>query len=102
MLDKDVQILGGVRIQRRRQDAAIAQRARPELHAALHPRDDFVLAVQIAHRAIQQFVGGHQIVEPQLAIFQNLFHFSGRNSSGPRQRSFREARFFCPKTLCQA
>ena len=60
MLDEDVQVFGGIGIERRRQDAAIAQRARAELHAALHPGHNLVLA-QTLHGLGQHIVGGAQI-----------------------------------------
>ena len=72
----DVEVFGGVRVQRRGQDAAVAERTRPKLHAALHPGND-LLGIQIAHGAIEQFVGGHQIVEAQFAILQYLLHLFG-------------------------
>ena len=81
MLDIDVQVFGGVRIQRRCQNAAVAERARAELHAALHPGDD-LFVVQIADGAIEQFVRRQQIVEAQFAILQHLLDLLRPSSSG--------------------
>ena len=86
MLDEDVQIFGRIRIERRRQNAAIAQRARAEFHAALHPRDDLVLA-QHAHGRRQQFVGGAQVLKAQLAVFEHLFDLLGAVAGAEQQRT---------------
>ena len=84
MLDEDVQVLGGIRVQRRRQNAAIAERARSELHAALHPGDDLVV-VELRHGAIDDFVGGDQVVEAQLAVFQHLLDLRGGEAGAEAQ-----------------
>ena len=86
MLDEGVQVLGGVRIERRGQDAAVAQRARAEFHAALHPGDDLVV-VQLRDRGIDQFVRGEQVAEPQLAVLQHLLDF-GRGEARPQTERF--------------
>src|SRR5271163_2140896 len=57
MFDKNVEVLGGIGIQGRRENASIAERARAEFHAALHPGDN-LLAVDLADGALHQFFGG--------------------------------------------
>ena len=66
-----VEVFGGIRIERRRQDAAIAQRARAELHASVHPGDDAVL-IDLGDGGFDQLAGGEQVTEAQLAIFEHL------------------------------
>src|SRR5205823_6032623 len=61
----------GIRIERGCQNAAIAQRARAKLHAAMHPGDDAVI-VDLAYSRLDQFLGREQIAEVQLAILQHL------------------------------
>ena len=57
-------------------DAAIAQGAWTEFHAALHPGDDFVI-FQRFDGALDEFPFGEQILKTQLAIFENAFDFAG-------------------------
>ena len=47
-----------------------------ELHAAVHPGDNFVVA-QLRHGGGDDFVVGEQIVETQLAVFEDLLDFGG-------------------------
>ena len=86
MLDEDIQILRGVGIERRRQNAAIAQCARAELHPPLHPGDDLVVA-QLGHGGLDQLLVGQQVAEAQLAVFEHLFDF-GRAECRPQAQSF--------------
>ena len=76
VLDIGVQVLRGIGIKRRRQDAAVAQRARPELHAPVHPGHDFVIA-QARDGGVDQLFVCQQVSEPQLAILQHLLHLLG-------------------------
>ena len=85
MLDEDVQVLGGIRIERRGQNAAVAQRARAELHAAVHPGDDLVV-VQLLHGGVDHFVGGQQVVEAQLAVLEHLLDLRGAVSRAQAER----------------
>src|SRR5215471_7133594 len=85
VLDENVQVFGGIRVQRRRQDAAIAERSRAELHAALHPRQDFLFP-QKPHRARQELMGGAQILEAQLAVLQHFLDFGGIIAGAEQQR----------------
>ena len=85
MLDEGVQVLGGVRVERRRQDAAVAQGARAELHAAVHPGDDLVV-VQLRDGGIDHFVGGEQVAEPQLAVFEHLLDLAGGEGRAQAER----------------
>ncbi len=86
MLDVNIQIFGGIGIERRGQNAAVAQRARPELHAPLHPRQDLVLAQQ-AHRVRQQLIGRAQVVKAQLAVLQHLLDFFRAVAGAEQQRT---------------
>ena len=74
MLDEDVEVLGGIGIERRRQDAAITESARAKLHPPLHPSDNLPLA-QHAHSLRKYIVGRAQILKTQFAVFQNLLDF---------------------------
>ena len=90
VLDEDVEVLGGIGIERRSQDAAVAQRARAELHAAVHPGHDLVV-VQLRHGGSDQFVHGEHVAEAQLAVFEHLLDFGARCRRGPG-RGYRAAR----------
>ena len=85
MLDEDVQVLGGIRVERRRQNAAVAQRARAEFHAAVHPGHDLVV-VQLRHRGVDDLVGGQQVAEAQLAVLQHLLDFGGGKGRAQAER----------------
>src|ERR1700693_2019358 len=71
VLDEEVQILGRVRVERRRKDTAITERAGSKLHTALHPGDDF-FRIEIADRGVDHFASSHKITEAQLAILEEL------------------------------
>src|ERR1017187_3929551 len=43
MFDEEVEVLGGIGVERRSQNAAVAEGARAELHPAVHPGDDLVV-----------------------------------------------------------
>ena len=94
MLDEGVQVLGGVRVERRRQDAAVAQRARAEFHAAVHPGHDLVV-VQLRHGGIDHFVRGQQVAEAQLAVFEHLLDLR-RGVGRPQAERFHAARALLP------
>ena len=81
MLDESVEVLGGIRIERRSQDAAVAQRARAEFHAAVHPGDDLVF-VQLRHGGGDQFVVGQQVMEAQLAVLEHPLDLAGGDRPG--------------------
>src|SRR5260370_24441251 len=81
MLDERVQILSGIRIERRRQDAAIAESTGAELHAALHPGHDAVLA-QLRDRGLDHLFASEQVTKAQLAVFEYLLDL-GRGVGRP-------------------
>ncbi len=74
MLDEEVQIFGGIGVEWRRKDTAIAKRPGSELHAALHPSDDF-FRVEIADRAIDQLASRQQVAESELAVLEDFLDF---------------------------
>ena len=84
MLDEDVQVLGGIGVQGRCQNTAVAERARTELHAALHPGNDLVV-VELRHGAFHDFVGGDQVMEAKLAVFQHLLDVGGGEAGAETQ-----------------
>ena len=69
MLDKGVEVLGGIAVQRRRQDAAVTQGARPKFHAAMHPSHDTVLG-KLRDGRVDGLFRGQDVPEPQLAILE--------------------------------
>ena len=68
VFNEGIQVFGGVGIERRGQDAAVAEGARPELHAAMHPGHDAVLG-KLRNGRFDGFLGGQDVAEAQLAIF---------------------------------
>ena len=70
-LDVDVEVLGGIGIERGGEDAAIAEGARAELHAALEPGDDLVV-VEAAHGGVDDGLIGGEVAEAELAVFEDL------------------------------
>ena len=56
-----------------------------ELHAALHPGNDLVV-VELRHGAFHDFVGGDQVMEAELAVFQHLLDVGGGEAGTETQR----------------
>src|SRR5437868_10508615 len=84
MFDVCVEVLGRIRIMRRRQNTAIPECARAELHSPVHPGDDFVFA-ELRHRGIDQLAGSLQIAKPELAIFEYLLDLFGRIAGSQKE-----------------
>ena len=62
VLDEDVQVLGGIRVERGCQNATVAEGARAELHAALQPGDNAVV-VQLLDGVADDLVGRDHVME---------------------------------------
>src|SRR6185437_8356042 len=86
VLDERVQVHSGVGVERRGENAAVAERARAELHAAVHPGDDLVF-LKLGHGGRDQFVDRDHVVEVQLAVFEYLLDFAGIER-GTEERRF--------------
>ena len=91
MLDVRVQIFSGIRVVRRGQNAAVAQRARAKLHAAMHPSDDLVLA-ELSYGRIDQLIGRQQIAKSQFAVFEYALDLFGGVAGPETQIAQRNAR----------
>src|ERR1700733_9377587 len=74
VLDEGVEIFGRVGVLGRGQNAAIAESARAELHAPLHPGDDAVF-LQAIDRRTDHLGSGGQHAEAQLTVFEHLLDF---------------------------
>ncbi len=90
VLDVDVEVLRRVGIERRSQNGAVAQSARPELHAALHPGHDPVLR-QLIERGCQQLLARGEEAEAELAVFEHLLDLLGREIRAEAERPHRAA-----------
>ena len=71
MFDESVQIFRGIGIQRRRQNAAIAKRARAKLHAAVHPRHDAIFG-KLRNGRRDHLFGGQDVAEAAACSFRVL------------------------------
>src|SRR6476620_10058908 len=89
MLDVRIEVLRGIRIERRSQDAAVAQGSGAELHSPVHPGDDAVI-IELAYGRFNQLFGREQIAEVQFAILQHLLDLLGAEAGAETQISHAE------------
>src|SRR5712671_1013994 len=91
MLDKRVEILRGIGIERRSQNTAIAQRPRTEFHPAVHPGDDAML-VDLGYCRFDQLPSREQVSKAQLAVLQYLLDLLGAEARAQAQVPDTESR----------